>query len=173
MTGRTDAFPEPFVPENEKDIGFDVIPPGKYQAEVVDASIVAMKNRKGTMLRLSWVVTSGEYEGRYVFQNIVHNHTESPEAMAFGRARIKALCTACGITGPVTNVDVFQYKACLIQVGIEKDKTGEYPDKNKVTRIMPLVAGNVPPPDQKAIAPKTPPQKGNGAKGDFDDPIPF
>jgi Protein of unknown function (DUF669) len=172
MTERTDAFPEPFVPENEKDISFDVIPPGKYQAEVVDASITAMKNGKGTMLCLSWVVTSGDYDGRYIFQNITHTHTESPEAMAFGRARIKALCAACGVTGPVTNVDVFQYKPCLIQVGIEKDKTGEYPDKNKVTRIMPLVV-NTPLPEHKAIPPNAAPQKGNGAKTDLNDRIPF
>ena len=172
MTERMDAFAEPFVPENEKDIGFDLIPPGKYEAEVVDASIAAMKNGKGTMLCLSWVITGGDYEGRYVFQNITHTHTESPEAMAFGRSMIKALCASCGITGPVTNVDVFLYKPCLIQVGIEKDKTGEYPDKNKVTRIMPLVV-NAPPQEQKAIAPKVAPQKGDGAKGDLDDAIPF
>jgi Protein of unknown function (DUF669) len=171
MSERTDAFPEPFVPENEKDISFDVIPPGKYQAEVVDASIAAMKNGKGTLLCLSWVVTTGDYEGRYVFQNIVHTHTEKPDGMAFGRAQIKALCTACGITGPVTNVDVFQYKTCFIQVGIEKDKTGEYPDKNKVTRIMPLSVVTLPPPEQKA--PNSAPQKGNGAKPDLNDPIPF
>jgi uncharacterized protein DUF669 len=173
MTERTDAFPEPFVPENEKDISFDVIPAGKYQAEVVDASIAAMKNGKGTLLCLSWVVTTGEYEGRHVFQNIVHTHTESPHSMTIGRGHIKALCTACGIIGPVTNVDVFQYKPCLIQVGIEKDKSGEYPDKNKVTRIIPLVAVNAPPPEQKAILPNTAPQKGNGAKADLNDPIPF
>ena len=169
MTERMNAFAEPFVPENEKDIGFDVILPGKYRAEVTDASIASMKNGKGTMLCLSWVVTTGDYEGRYVFQNIVHTHTESPDAMAFGRGRIKSLCAACGITEPVTNVDVFLYKPCFIQVGIEKDKTGEYPDKNKVTRIMPLVV-NAPPQEQKAIAAKAAPQKADGAK---DDSIPF
>jgi hypothetical protein len=57
----------------------------------------------------------------------------------------------------------------LPRVGIDKDKTGEYPDKNKVTRIIPLVV-NAPPQEQKAIAPKAAPQGGNGAKGDA---IPF
>jgi Protein of unknown function (DUF669) len=172
MSESTTTFDEPFVPENEKDLGFDLIPPGKYEAEVTDASIAKMKNGKGTLLCLSWQVTKGDYEGRYVFQNIVHTHTESPEAMTIGRGRIKALCTACGITDAVTDVAVFCYKPCLIQVGIEKDRTGEYPDKNKVTKILPLVIINEPLPAQKAIDQKVS-LKGNGAKQEPDDEIPF
>jgi Protein of unknown function (DUF669) len=172
MTENTTTFDEPFNPANEKDLGFDLIPTGKYEAEVADASIVKMKNGKGTLLCLSWQVTKGDHEGRYVFQNIVHTHTESPEAMAFGRGRIKALCSACGITDAVTDVGVFCYKPCLIQVGIERDKTGEYADKNKVTKILPLIVINEPLPAQKTIEQKAS-QKGNSSKQELNDDAPF
>jgi hypothetical protein len=29
------------------------------------------------------------------------------------------------------------FKPCIISVGIEKDKTGAYPDRNKVVRVYP------------------------------------
>jgi len=32
---------------------------------------------------------------------------------------------------------VLTYKPCTINVGIEQDKNGEYPDKNEVARVQP------------------------------------
>jgi len=38
----------------------------------------------------------------------------------------------------VTDVEVFNFIPCRIKVGIEQDKQGVYPDKNRVSRILPL-----------------------------------
>jgi hypothetical protein len=136
-----------FDPSTEEGSHFDLIPKGYYKAEVVDASLSTTKNGKGTMLNLTWQLDTdgGDYDRRFVFSHILTQH-ESVDAMRFGRQRVKDLCVACGITEAITDVSVFKYKPCTIYVGIEQDKTGEYPDKNKVSRIQPLVVLNAPSP---------------------------
>jgi len=70
-----------------------------------------------------------------VFQNILVQH-ESVDAQRFGRQKFKDLCAACGISGiKVEDLDILLHKPCLITVSIRKDKNGEYPDKNEVSRV--------------------------------------
>jgi Protein of unknown function (DUF669) len=133
-----------FDPQTEEGTQpFELVPKGKYTAEVVDAAIVDIKSGRGQMLKLTWVISGGEYDDRRVFQQIIVRH-ESEEAMRYGRQRIKDLCDACGIRDKVTDVSVFLHKPCQIQIGIEEDKNGEYDPKNKVVRIKPLIVLNAP-----------------------------
>ena len=138
MPETTYNFDQPFETGKEEGSKFDLIPSGKYKAEAIDASVSPTKNKKGQMLNLSFQITQeGEYQARYVFSHILFQH-ESAEAQRIGRQKIKDLCVACGITENVTDVTVFCYKPILLQVGVERDASGEYPDKNKVARFLPL-----------------------------------
>jgi hypothetical protein len=139
-----------FDPATEEGTEGDLLPKGKYTAEVVDAAIVDIKSGKGQMLKLTWAISGGEYDDRRVFQQIIVTH-ESEDAMRFGRRRIKDLCDACGIREKVTDVDLFLHKPCQIQVGVEEDKSGEYDPKNKVTKIKPLVVLNAPLEREKVV----------------------
>jgi hypothetical protein len=142
-----------FNPETEEGSQpFELVPKGKYTAEVVDAAIVDIKSGRGQMLKLTWVISGGDYDDRRVFQQIIVQH-ESEDAMRFGRQRIKDLCDACGIRERVTDVTVFCHKPCQIAVGVEEDPTGQYDPKNKVVRIRPLVTLNAPLPRAKKDAP--------------------
>src|SRR5262249_16819752 len=85
-------------------------------------------------VELSWQITEGTYEGRYVFQRITFIHS-SIQATSIGRRQFKDLCVATGVDEQVTDVAVFKFIPCQIRVGIEQDKTGLYDDKNKVSRI--------------------------------------
>jgi uncharacterized protein DUF669 len=159
----------PFEPEKEEGTSArNLIPPGKYKAEIVDASVAPMKNGKGSLLSLSWQITDeGEWQARYVFQTIVLTHTESKDAEIWGRRKVKDLCDACAIREAVTDVSVFQYKPCMIQVGVERDRSGQYPDKNRVISIKPLVVVNAPLQQAKGTT-------GNsGATPDINDEIPW
>ena len=114
----------------------ELLPPGGYEAEITSATVGQTKNGKGQMVNLAWVVTSGEFENRHLFQNILVQH-ESVDAQRFGRQKFKDVCTACGVTGQVSDLDVLLHKPCSIAVSIKKDKNGEYPDKNEVARVQP------------------------------------
>src|SRR5262249_764873 len=105
-----------------------LLPAGKYKAQIVTAIVGPTKNGKGQAVSLTWTITEGEYENRLVFQNILIQH-ESEEAQRFGRQKFKDVCSSCGITSPVTDLDVLLYKPCMISVVIRKDKDGQYADK--------------------------------------------
>jgi hypothetical protein len=82
--------------------------------------------------------------------------------MRIGRAKLKDIAVACGVTDAITDLSVICHKPCWIAVKIESDDTGQYPDKNRVGRVKPI----------SAAKPK-PATNGATAKPDFDDKVPF
>jgi Protein of unknown function (DUF669) len=146
----TTTLNEAFDPATEEGTpARELLPPGKYKAEVVSAHIAGTKNGKGQMLNLQYSITEGEYEKRLVFDHVIVQH-ESVDAQRFGRQKVKDLCDATGITDAVTDVGVFLYKPVVITLGVERDKTGQYADKNKVTSVKPVISWNGKPPDKGA-----------------------
>jgi hypothetical protein len=138
----SDELETPFEPEKEKGTSFDLLPSGKYKAEIVQANCGRTKNGRAQSVKLRWAVTEGEFENRLLFQDIIVEHDESEEAQRIGREKFKDVCAACGITEPVTKLDVLLYKPCVISVMIEKGKE-EFPDRNKVARVLPVTtSGN-------------------------------
>src|SRR5262249_27801173 len=125
---------------------------------------------------LGWRITEGEHENRIVWQSIVIQHSDSPDAQKFGRHRFKDVCAACGITEAVTDLSVLMYKPCSISITIEQDKTGQYPDKNKVGRVMPVVASwNGPKPNTATVLrdASTVASSGKPEQTELNDKIPF
>jgi hypothetical protein len=133
------ALPETFDPTTQEGSKFDVVPVAVYKAQITDASVSQPQSGDGWGINLSWQITEGEYEGRYVFQRITFIHS-SIQATTIGRRQFKDLCVATGIDEQVTDVAVFKFIPCQIRVGIEQDKQGVYPDKNRVSRILPFDA---------------------------------
>jgi len=152
----------------------ELLPAGRYKAEVTAATVGVTKNGRGQMVNITWTVIGGDHDKRLVFQNILIQH-ESADAQRFGRQKFKDLCVACGVTKPVTDLDVLLYKPCLITVVVRHDKDGQYADKNEVSRIMPVVAswnGAKPATDVLREASATP--KSFSSKNDpMNDEIPF
>ena len=87
MPDTTFAFDQPFETEKEEGSSFSVMPSGKYEVEVVDATVSRTKSGKGTMLNVSLQVTQeGDYLARYLFAHVLFQH-ESAEAQRIGRRR--------------------------------------------------------------------------------------
>ena len=128
------ALPEMFDPATQEGSKFNLLPIGIYKAQITDASVSQPQNLVGWGVNLSWQITEGEHEGRYVFQRITFMHS-SIEATTIGRRQFKDLCVATGVGEQVTDVTVFKFIPCQIRVGIEQDKKGLYDDKNRVSRI--------------------------------------
>jgi hypothetical protein len=166
---QTTTLNEAFDPSKEEGTpARELLPVGKYKAEVVNAHIAGTKNGKGQMLNLQYSITEGEYMARLVFDHIIVQH-ESVDAQRFGRQKVKDLCVATGITDAVTDVGVFLYKPVVITLGIEKDRTGQYPDKNKITSVKPVISWNGKLPDKVTVLNE--PTKGEHVA--MNDEIPF
>ena len=170
---KTTTLETAFDVENEEGSPpITLLPRGKYKAEITNASVGPTKRGNAQMVNLTWTITEGDFENRLVFQSIIIQHSDSEDAQRFGRQRFKDVCSACGITEPVTDLDVLTYKPCTINVGIEQDKNGEYPDKNKVSRVMPVVANWNGSRELLKNASTTPPS-GKPAAAELNDQIPF
>jgi hypothetical protein len=135
MSERTTELGEAFDIDTEEGLPeISLLPAGKYPAEIEDAQVGPTKNGSGQAVNLKWRIVDGEYENRVVFQSILITHT-SEEAQRIGRGMFKDVCFSCGLTGKITDLEVLKFKKCSIKVGIEKSRDGQYPDKNRVTRV--------------------------------------
>jgi hypothetical protein len=137
----------------------ELLPAGNYVAEIMCAEFGLTKNGRGQQIRFQWTITEGPHEKRLLFQNILVEH-DSQDAMRFGRQRLKDVCTACGITEKLQDLDVLLFKACSIRVVIRKDKNGEYPDRNEIVAVKPKAR-------QDPLPQQTPINK------ELDDQVPF
>jgi len=132
-------FPETFDPATQEGNAWDVLPVGEYVAQIVEASIQQPNSGDGYHLALTWKIIKGDYEGRQVWQRITYLHS-SEQAQTIGRKTLKDLCDALGVNEQVKDAEVFLFKPVRIRLGIERDKQGVYPDKNRISRILPLEA---------------------------------
>jgi len=174
MSERSTILDEPFnADEEEGTKPPELLPSGKYGAEIEDAHVATTKNGNGQMVCLKWRIVEGEHENRVLFDQILVQHT-SADAQKFGRQKFKDVCLACNITGQVTDLEVLKFKKASIRVGIARDKSGEYGDKNRITRVDPYVAPWNPLP-KGAAAKSSPPPKtgGDGAATALNDEVPF
>jgi hypothetical protein len=130
-------FPETFDPTTQE--GNSLLPVGGYVAQAVEASVQQPNSGDGCHLALTWKIIEGDSEGRQVWQRITYLHSNE-QAQAIGRKMLKDLCIATGVAEQVDDAKVFLFKPVRIRLGVEKDKQGIYPDKNKVSRILPLAA---------------------------------
>jgi hypothetical protein len=127
----------PFDVDVEEGSTFDLLPDGRYRAEISAAKCGPTGNGRGLIVFITWQIAEGEYERRTVYQNILIEH-ESQMAQKIGRGKFKDVCACCGITGQVADLEVLLFKPCVITVRTEKDRNGDYPDKNKVVRVDPV-----------------------------------
>jgi hypothetical protein len=137
---------------------FEPIPKGQCVASIIDAKVAALKSARGQAVLATWEIEGGKYSGRLIFDRVIIAH-ESAQAMKFGRRKLKDIADACGVTGQLKELSVLLNKPCLISVGIEVDDTGQYPPKNKVTRVKKI-----------SDAPKA---NGGPVKNELNDEIPF
>ena len=70
-----------------------------------------------------------------MWQSLMYAHTESEMAVKIGRAGIKDICIAAGITEAVTDHQVFVGKMANIRIATQEDKRGDFPDRNVVRRV--------------------------------------
>ncbi len=109
---------------------FEPIPAGDYQGKIVGSEIKATASGSGQYLKIEIEVLGPTCAGRKIFDQL-NIKNDSPEAERIGRAQLSALCHAIGVLR-VSDSNQLHEKPFAFKVGIEKDTTGQYGDKNKV-----------------------------------------
>lgn len=113
------------VPPDE----FDLLPPGEYEAQVVESEITETSSGSGEMLKLTFEVTTGDFERRRVWErlNIVNANST---AQRIAQQSLAKLCSACGLAG-IDDSDELHFIPILIKVDIRPGK-GEFRDQNVI-----------------------------------------
>ena len=130
---------------------FQPIPPGKYPAVILEASLHANKAGNGQYFKFKWQIAEGPFVGRVIFSQ--HNVVNSnPDAERIGRTEIQSFATALGIEELADTADLIG-KPMLASVTLREDKTGRYQPQNGVNRASPYEAGGDVPFDNPKPAP--------------------
>jgi hypothetical protein len=129
---------DPFFFDPSTEAGsFELIPPGDYTAQIVEAEIRQPQSGDGNMLKLTWRISQGEHEGRQVWETLCFQHS-NPQTETIARRRLKDICTALNITQHVDDPGIFTFKPAAVRIGIKVDKTGRFDDANTIKRVRAL-----------------------------------
>lgn len=122
-----------YDPNAEPDTGFELIPGGNYQFEIVESDFKPTQNGKGDVLKLKMYIIDGEFQGRILFDNLTLRH-DNETAQRIAQSKFAALRQAVDVPSP-QNSDELHHKAFWAEVGIEKRKdTGE--NQNRIKRYL-------------------------------------
>lgn len=118
---------------------YEPIPPGVYTLRSVEQEMRDTKSGTGSFLAVQFEVVDGDFEGRRVFQNFNLVNANS-QAVEIALREIKSWLAACGqpCGGELTmsKINALEGARFRAKVGIEKDKSGQYEDRNKIARFI-------------------------------------
>jgi hypothetical protein len=125
------------------------VPPGDYLCAIDDSDIVLTKKAQeeknpalGQMLKLRFTILNGDYKGRKIFVqlNIIN---QNQTAVEIANRELNTILAAVNKVAIETSEELHNIPM-MCKVGIEKDKSGNYPDKNKMLSYSPYDGEPVP-----------------------------
>lgn len=150
-----------FTPKSENEIAADgLLPPGIYGFEIADAEDAISKASGAEMIKLTVHVFGNDGEPVTVFDYLM-------EKVQY---KLRHAAETCGLLDAYERGDLdaidFRGKTGRCKIAIQKDKSGQYPDKNSIADYL---KSDVPQQRQPA-----PPHRGRVLAGtDLDDEVPF
>ena len=97
---------------------FDPLPAGLYPAIITESVMEPTKDGSGKFLKLTLQITSGEYEGRTLFDRLnLQNPNE--KAVEIARATLSSICRAVGVMRPGDSAQLHE-RPMVIKVAVRK-----------------------------------------------------
>ncbi len=136
----------------------EVLPPGRYLAQIVESDVTQAKSGNGTKLELTFSVVDGPHAGCKVWAslNIVH---VNPQAQEIAQREFAAIRQAVNVARPRSSEEL-HHKPMIITVAVELAGTtrGTYVAKSdrNVIKGFEAASGQAPapiPPPRPAAAP--------------------
>lgn len=114
---------------------FEVIPAGKYQAQIVASDLKPTSNGAGQYIWLELDILDGEYQGRKIWDrlNVIN---PNPQAVEIAQRALSALCHACGVMA-FTDTEELHWKPVLVTVRVRPPK-GDYAASNEIRGYSPI-----------------------------------
>mgnify|MGYP000352456995 CR=1 FL=1 len=132
----------------------ELLPAGKYRAQIVESEMRVTKNGMGQFLWLMLDIIEGPYQGRKLFDqlNLVNSN---PQTVEIAQRTLSAICHATGKLQVNDSVDLHLVPV-TIQGGVKPPKDG-YSEKNTIRYLVPERTAPAAPAYQAAPAASQPP----------------
>lgn len=127
---------------------FEIIPPGWYNAEMVDSEIKAAKSGSGEYVSLQFALLDPPHVNRRVFVTL-NLWNASAEAVRIANQQRLELLTALGRPNAQTTEELYGIPVCL-KVAVREDRSGQYEPRNEVKGFKPATAGTAAAPAGRA-----------------------
>lgn len=153
-----------FAPKTENEIASEnLLPPGTYDFEIITAEDAISKASGNEMIKLTVHIFSEDGTPTTCFDYLM-------EKVAY---RLRHAAEVCGLMaeyerGALDAID-FQGKTGRCKVAIQKDKSGQFPDKNTIVDYIRSSSAG----DTASARPSARKPASVGAGTDIDDEIPF
>lgn len=113
----------------------ELIPAGNYLALIENSELVTTKAGTGTMLALTFSILEGPYQHRKVFTRL-NVQNQNAVAEQIGQRQLSQLCHAVGRL-QISDSSELHLLPMVIRVAIDRDKTGQYGDRNDIKEFKP------------------------------------
>ena len=142
----------------EPTTAYELLPAGKYRAQIVESEMRVTKNGMGQFLWLMLDILEGEHKGRKIFDqlNLVN---PNPTTVEIAQRTLSAICHATGKMH-VSDSEELHLIPMTIQVKIRPPKNG-YGESNAIAYLPPergAVARTAKPTPAAPAAPAAPPK---------------
>ena len=139
----------------------ELMPAGKYRAQIVESEMRVTKNGMGQFLWLMLDILEGEHKGRKIFDqlNLVN---PNPTTVEIAQRTLSAICHATGKMH-VSDSEELHLIPMTIQVGVKPPKDG-YGERNTIRYLVPEAPGPATPPKPAATQPASAPAQSAPAR---------
>jgi hypothetical protein len=128
-----------FNPSEHESVDLSAMPDGEYQAMIVDSEIKATRDNSNQYLALTFQITEGPFEGRFVWHNLnLWSHNDTAKRISQGQ--LTAICEAIGYNGIVNDSEVLHNRIMAIKVKYVPPK-GDFKEKNEIKSFKALAGG--------------------------------
>jgi len=110
------------IGEYERQNNFDPIPKGTYKTKISLAEIKQNRQQTGNVLKLTFDIIAGDYEGRKIFENLNIKHPNA-DTVKIAYNNINGIGKAIGLSA-VTDTNQLLNKPLMIDVG-QKEEQGK------------------------------------------------
>ena len=139
----------------------ELLPAGKYRAQIVESEMRVTKNGMGQFLWLMLDILEGEHKGRKIFDqlNLVNRNEQTVE---IAQRTLSAICHATGKL-QVNDSEELHLIPMTIQVGVKPPKDG-YGERNTIRYMVPEAPAQATPPKHAATQPTSAPAQSAPAR---------
>jgi len=133
---------------------YELLPAGKYRAQIVESEMRATRNGMGQFLWLMLDILDGQHKGRKIFDqlNLVN---PNPTTVEIAQRTLSAICHATGRMH-VSDSEELHLIPMTIQVKIKPPKNG-YGESNAIAYLSPEGGGATAAAAKPAATPSAPP----------------